>query len=187
MAAEPATTLPLHHIDVETYDRIVASGALDGRRVELLAGQVVDMSPKSPAHVLVVNRIARHFAATPRWWIHVQDPISVLPDSEPEPDLAVHDHESSPSRHPRTALLVIEVAVTSQTTDRTTKADLYARAGIPIYWLIDVPARTTEVRTQPGASGYAKLDIHSGGTLLHCPLEDVPDLDLAALFAGVSA
>lgn len=179
--------LPIHRLDLDTYNRMVASGALDDMRVELLDGVIVDMSPHSPGHATVITRLARHLAATPRWWTRVQLPIEVPPGSEPEPDLAVLADAPSPSRHPRAALLVIEVAVSSHAIDRGVKARLYAAAGVPTYWLVDVPSRAVEVRTEPGSEGYGRCEIHRerDSPSLPCPLEDVKAIDLQALFADV--
>jgi len=185
MAAQPQTTLPLHRLDVETYNKIVASGALEGQHIELLDGVLVKMSPQSAAHSTVIRRLIRHFAAAPRWWTDVQLPLEVRPDSEPEPDLAVLESEPPRGEHPRTAELVIEVAVTSQLIDRNVKASKYAQAGIPTYWLVDVSARAVEVRTQPGPGGYARYELYREGSRVPCLLQGVDDLDLATLLAGV--
>jgi Uma2 family endonuclease len=185
MAVQTAIPLPVHRLDVETYNRMVDSGALEGQRIELLEGLLVDMSPKSRGHVLVVTRLMRHFAAAPRWWVQVQDPIEVAPDSEPEPDLAVYADELPIGRHPSTALLVAEVAVGSHKIDRGVKAALYARAGIPVYWLVDVPGRAIEVRTEPGPDGYGRCEVHREGDHVPSPLDGVQDLDITALLAGV--
>lgn len=186
--AADATTgieLPLHRLDLDTYNKIVASGALEGQRVELLDGVLVEMSPHSPAHATVMRRLTRHFAAAPAWWTQVQLPIETPPDSEPEPDLAVLADEPPPDRHPRTAELVIEVAVSSQRVDRDVKAAKYARAAIPTYWLIDIPARTVEVYTEPGESGYGRCEQIGANAKLSCPLEGVADVNLDALFEGI--
>lgn len=185
MAARPVTTPPVHRLDVGTYNQIVASGALEGQHVELLDGAIVDMSPKSPAHIAVVSRLVRHFAAAPQWWMQVQDPIEIPPDSEPEPDLALSEAEPAPDTLLRKPLLVIEVSVSSHAVDRNVKARLYARAGIPTYWLIDVPARAVEARTIPGEHGYASVEIRTLGETVRCPLDDVPNLDIATLLANV--
>ncbi len=182
MAAQPATALPIHSLDVETYNRMVASGALEDQRVELLDGMLVDMSPQSPTHAAVIRRLAWHFARTR---FQVQLPIEVPPGSEPEPDLAVIAREPPAGQHPGAALLVIEVAVSSQRIDRGVKAQLYSRAGIQAYWLVDVPARAIEVRTQPGPGGYAHCETYREGTIVPCPLEGVDDLDVVALLADV--
>lgn len=187
MAAEPSTTLPVHRLDVDTYNRIVESGALEGQRVELLDGVLVEMSPQSPAHSTVVTRMMRHFAAEPRWWMQVQAPLEVRPDSEPEPDIAMYADPPPAGQHHRTALLVIEVAVSSQMIDRNVKATKYANAGIPTYWLVDVPARTVEVRTEPGLDGYKRCTVYHEQDTLPSPLEGVEDVDIAALLAGISS
>jgi Uma2 family endonuclease len=184
VAALLATRLPVHQLDVATYNRIVASGALEGRQVELLGGAIVDMSPKSPAHIAVVSRLVRHFAAAPRWWMQVQDPIEIPPDSEPAPDLVLSAVAPEPGKLFRTAELAIEVAVSSHTIDRDLKARLYAKAGIPVYWLIDVPGRAIEVRSDPSELGYATVNTHRQSETARCPLDGVPDLDLETLLAG---
>ncbi len=183
MAARPATTLPVHRLDLDTYNRIVASGALEGQRVELLDGAIVDMSPQSPSHAVVVEALTRHFAGA-AGRLRIQLPLEAPPDSEPEPDLALVEEPATAGRHPRSALLVIEVAVSSHPIDRGVKARLYANAGIPVYWLIDVPAKAVEVHTQPQEQGYAKVDIYRQGEIVPRPLVGVGDLDIAALLAG---
>jgi Uma2 family endonuclease len=185
VAAAPATTLPLHRLDVDTYNRIVACGALEGQHVELLDGTIVDMSPQSPAHAAVVERLTRHFADAGER-LRVQLPLEVGGDSEPAPDLALVTEPERAGRHPRTAALVIEVAVASQPIDRGVKARLYAQAGIPVYWLIDVLAQTVEVRTGPSDRGYARTETHKSGGTVPCPLDGVGDLDVAALLADAA-
>jgi len=180
----PGTALPIHRLDVDTYNKIVASGALEGQRVELLDGVLVEMSPQSPAHAKVIERLIDHFLAA-RLPLRVQMPIEVAPRSEPEPDLALLAEKPAPTQHPRTALLVIEVAVNSQATDRDAKGVLYARAAIPTYWLIDVPARVVEVYTEPDESGYRRCERFSADTKLPCALEGVSDISLVSLFEGI--
>jgi Uma2 family endonuclease len=119
--------------------------------------------------------------------MQVQDPIEASWDSEPEPDLALASRKPPRGRLLRTALLVIEVAVSSHQADRNEKATLYANADIPIYWLVDVPARSVEVRTQPDSDCYAKCAIYHVGELVPSPLEEVADLDVADLFADVDS
>jgi Uma2 family endonuclease len=177
---------PIHHIDIGTYHRMVASGALDGKRIELLEGLLVEMSPKSPAHVTVLNELVRHFEVTPPSWTQTQDPIEVAWDCEPEPDFALALNRPPRGRHLRTALLVAEVAVTSHPLDRGKKAALYAEAAIPNYWLVDVPGRAVEVRTRPGANGYEKCETYREGDVVPAPLDGVDDLDVTALFADVA-
>jgi Uma2 family endonuclease len=178
---------PIHRIDIGAYHRMVASGALDGKRIELLEGLLVEMSPKSRAHIIVVNRLMRHFVAASGLWVQVQDPIEAAWDCEPEPDLAVGGHEPFAERLLRCPPLVIEVAVSTHWLDRGKKADLYAAADIPNYWLVDVPGRAIEVRTQPGRHGYERRQTHNEGSVVPSPLNGVADLDIAALLADVES
>jgi Uma2 family endonuclease len=176
---------PIHRIDVDTYNRMVLTGALDGLHIELLDGLLVEMSPISPAHTVVVTRLMRHFAAAPQWWTQVQSPVEIRPRSEPEPDLLVAASEPPPGQHLRGALLAIEVAVSSHRADRGRKATLFSEADIPTYWLVDVPGRAVEVRTQPGRHGYEQCEIYHEGNVVPSLLDGVADLDIAALLADV--
>ena len=89
MAAATAPSLPIHRLDVDAYDQMVASGALEGEPVELLEGLLVEvMSPQSPAHAAAIERLTRHLGAA-RARLRVQLPLALPPDSEPEPDLAL--------------------------------------------------------------------------------------------------
>lgn len=185
MAVQPTTTLPIHRLDVDTYNLMVASGALDDLPVELLEGLLIEMPMKSPAHVRVVTRLMRHIAAEPRWWMQVQDPIELRPNSVPEPDIVVVDQEPPAGEHLRGALLVVEVAVSSQMIDRNVKAALYARGDIPTYWIVDVPSRIVEVRSQPGPGGYDHCETYREGDVVPSPLPGVADLDVTTLLADV--
>lgn len=81
------------------------------------------------------------------------------------------------------ALLAIEVSVASHAVVRIKKAPIYARAGIPEYWLVDVPGKAIEVRTQPTADGYVMVrTLRAGETLETVAMPDTPALDVAALF-----
>ena len=78
MATRALTPLLLHRLDVETYGRMVASGALEGEPVELLEGWLVDVSPQNPDHAAVIRRLIRHLARA-QSWLHVQTPIGGSP------------------------------------------------------------------------------------------------------------
>lgn len=182
-APQRSLSLPLHRLDAATYGRMVASGALDGEPVELLEGMLVDMSPHGPEHAAAIEELTRHLMAA-RARLRVQLPVEISPDSVPEPDLALVEGRS-PGRHPHSALLVVEVAATSQDVDRTVKAALYARAAIPTYWLIDIPGRAVEVRTDPSPEGYRQCEIYRAGAQAPSPAPGVPPLDVGWLFERV--
>jgi Uma2 family endonuclease len=172
----------LYRLDTDTYNRMVATGALEDEPVELLEGLLVEMSPQGVSHATTIVRLTRHLASA-RAWLAVQLPLEAKPRSEPEPDLALTEAEPTFDHHLRTAVLAVEVAVTSHKKDRDTKAPVYARAGVPIYWLVDVPAKTVEVRSQPGPDGYDRCEIYGLGSKVPSPAEGVADLDVTELFA----
>jgi Uma2 family endonuclease len=172
----------IHRLDVGTFGRMVASGALEGRPIELLEGLLVEVSPHGPEHAAVIERLTTYLASA-QGHVSVQLPIETQWGSLPEPDLLLTEDRRSRKRHPRTALLAVEVAVTSHDTDRGSKASMYAPAPVPVYWLVDVPAKTVEVRTEPGPGGYARCEIYGIATKVPSLAEGVADLDVAALFA----
>lgn len=146
---------------VERYQEMVQSGALGADdRIELLEGVLVEKMPKSPLHVYSTRVTMRLLNAMipSGWHLRSQDPVT-LTDSEPEPDLMVvrGDGHEYLNRHPHGSEigLVVEVADSSLRRDRGIKKRIYARAGIPVYWLIDLNSRTVEVYTGPQGSDYA--------------------------------
>lgn len=186
MVASSTTVPPLHRLDLETYEHMVASGALEGEHVELLDGLVVEMSPQSPSHAAVLEALVDHFALSAAR-VRVQSPLRIPPNCEPEPDIALLAQRPPAGTHPSTALVVVEVAVTSHRLDRGRKADLYAGANVPTYWLVDVPGRAIEVRTRPGADGYRSCEIYGEGSIVASPLDGLNDLDVGVLLADIPA
>jgi hypothetical protein len=77
--------------------------------------------------------------------------------------------------------------VTSHEVDRGEKADMYAGAPVHTYWLIDVPGRAIEVRSDPGPEGYRRCEIYGVGARIPSPVEGVPDLDVGELFEGLGS
>jgi Uma2 family endonuclease len=143
-----------HGITVDEYHRMIEAGSLgEDDHVQLIAGMVVAMTPQGPAHALVIQNLTRLVAQglAADLALRPQLPLTLPDDSEPEPDLAVVRLADARSRehHPRTALLVIEVAGDSLRLDRQTKAALYARAGIPEYWIVNLAETTVEVHRDP--------------------------------------
>ena len=179
-----APAIPIHKLDLDTYGRMVASGALDGQPVELLDGLLVDVSPHGPEHAHVIMRLTR-FLAPAAAWLRVQLPLEVPPDSAPEPDLALVEEDLA-DRHPRSALLVVEVSVSSHAVDTSVKAALYARAEVPIYWLVDVPARTVIVHSDPVDGAYRTAIKCQAGDRLAAPADGLGELAVDELFAGLS-
>ncbi len=138
---------------VERYLGLVEAGVLsEDDRVELLEGVVVAMTPHNPPHAAGVARAYETLRVAIGTRAHVRSQLSlVLGRSVPEPDLAVvpgsvADYDRS---HPTTALLVIEVADASLKQDRISKAAIYAAAGIPEYWIVNLRDAAVEVMRDP--------------------------------------
>jgi Uma2 family endonuclease len=142
-------------------------------RVELIEGDIIAMAPQRNLHAAAVTRASRacETAFGPGHWVRVQMTLSLAEASMPDPDVAVlqGDIEDHPEDYPDTALLVIEVADTSLAYDRGPKASLYASAGIPEYWIVNLPERTLEVRHSPAApepgptARYESVTVHRTG------------------------
>lgn len=145
---------------IEEYERMVETGILTREeRVELIEGEVVEMSPIGDPHAAFVANLT-HLLVTgvgDRARVWVQGPVRVPPRSKPQPDLALLRPRSYVRAGATTedVLLVIEVADTSLRYDRTVKLHLYARAGIPEYWIVDANAETLEVFRSPAGERYA--------------------------------
>jgi len=158
---------------VEAYQRLGELGVLrEDARVELIDGQVVEMTPIGPAHGSCVNRLNTLFAALAARaaTLGVQNPIVLGERQAPQPDFAVlrHRDDGYRARHPGPAdvLLVIEVADTTVAYDGDVKIPLYARAGVPEVWLVNLPADRIDVHRQPVAGKYASVRTVSRGETL---------------------
>lgn len=158
---------------VEEYHQMVLAGILkEDDRVELIAGEIIEMTPIGPRHSFCVARLTDHFAVSLHGLavVWVQSPIRLSPDSEPQPDVAVI--RSPLTRYadthpgPDDVLLVIEVADTTVDHDRLRKIPLYARAGIPETWLVNLPAEVIEVHRDPTQDGYRDVRIVRRGESL---------------------
>lgn len=131
-------------------------GAFADERVELLDGVLVAMSPLGARHCHAVDVLTELLilALAGRALVRVQEPIAASDQSEPQPDLAVVRREPFLDDHPRSAFLLIEVAESSLAQDRGVKSLIYARAGVPEYWVVDLVGRVIEVHTGPSEAGY---------------------------------
>jgi Uma2 family endonuclease len=169
----------LHRLSTDQYERIVATGALEEMHVELLDGLLVDMSPQGERHRRAIGKLMILFGGRLEL-LRVQGPLPAGEGWMPEPDVALVEHGPDPDVRPTTALLVVEVAVSSQARDER-KALVYARVGIPVYWLIDLPAGIVRVHTKPGPDGYASIVAKSGEDVLDAGVEGVEPTTVAAL------
>lgn len=182
-------TIPLaaparHLISVEAFHRMGETGILGpADRVELIDGEIIDMSPIGALHAAIVDLLARHFgrSAQASVFIRCQNPLRLDGLSEPEPDIAIlkprADFYTTGHPSPADVLLVIEVADSSLAYDLGVKVPLYARHGIPEVWVIDATTRQTRVfrepvgrsgAGQPNGSGYTHEASLAPHELLSC-------------------
>jgi Uma2 family endonuclease len=157
-------------ISVQMYHIMADEGAFTTEdRVELIDGEIVEMSPIGTLHARCVNFLANMLNRlySTDLIISVQNPIIATDFSEPQPDISVlrYREDFYKNEHPtgKDVLLVIEVADTSVEFDRVKKIPKYATAGIPETWLIDLEAGRVEVYTQPKETTYGLARIYQRG------------------------
>ncbi|MFH1610025.1 MAG: Uma2 family endonuclease [Candidatus Bipolaricaulota bacterium] len=150
-----------HRFTVEEYHKMREAGLFtEDDRVELIAGEIVEMTPISSRHAACVKRLNRLFPQKlgERALVSVQDPIRLGEHAEPQPDLALlkprKDFYSSDHPGPQDIFFLVEVAETSTDYDREVKLPLYARAGIPEVWLVDLERETIAIYGKPSGQGY---------------------------------
>ncbi len=158
---------------VDDYHRMAEVGLLtDDERTELLNGEVVYKMPISSRHAGCVKQLIEMLVTrlTGRCIVGAQDPVRLSGTSEPEPDVSVLRPRADRYRrsHPEPAdvLLVIEVADSSLAVDRGVKAALYAAAGIPELWIVDLAGDAVEVHRTPAADGYRSVERLARGSEL---------------------
>jgi Uma2 family endonuclease len=148
-------TEPVWRFSVAQYHEMIRLGILtDDDPVELLEGWIIHKMPKNPPHraATKLTRNALEEIVPEGWYVDGQEPIT-LEDSEPEPDVVVVQGNTRDylDRHPgsQDLALVVEIADSTLERDRTSKKRLYARAGIPVYWIVNLPEEKLEVYTEP--------------------------------------
>jgi len=150
---------PIYRLTVEQYHEMIESGILtEDDPVELLEGWLVTKMPKNRRHSLSTRftREALESIIPQGWYVDSQEPITTL-DSEPEPDVIVvrGNPRDYAERHPAPAdvALVVEVADATLRRDRTLKLRIYASAGIPVYWILNLPDQQLETYGNPTGEG----------------------------------
>jgi Uma2 family endonuclease len=136
------------------YEKMGDAGVfLPGERVELIDGEILEVTPQKRPHGAAVTLVgdALRIAFGSGFHVQIQLPLALDPYSEPEPDVAVipgspRDYRES---HPTSAGLVVEVADASLEHDRKRKGSLYARSGLSDYWVLNLLDRCLEVYRDP--------------------------------------
>lgn len=156
MSSNPVT---LHRWARSQYEQMITAGVFHPEdRVELIEGEIIQMTPQSSSHAVAVRltEIALTSAFGTGYDVRVQMPLALDDSSEPEPDIAVvvgspRDYRDA---HPSTALSVVEVSDSTLAFDQKRKLALYARNGVPEYWIVNLSGRCLEVYRSPDRDTY---------------------------------
>ena len=186
VAAEPERVAEgrRYRFTVDEFARMGEAGIFtEDDRVELIDGEILEMTPIGALHAGVVSRLTELLVTrlAGKAYVSVQNPIRLGDHTEPQPDLVVARRRESlyTDRHPEAGdiHLVIEVADSSLRYDKQEKVPRYGRAGVPETWLVDLEAREVTVYADPGPDGYAKQQTRRRGDTLAATR--VPDLVVA--------
>ena len=165
---------------LDDYHRMVASGVLDDRPVELLRGEIVEMSPEGEAHAYLITETTTYLIRTvgERATVRQDHPIT-LPgcDSEPEPDIAVvrplGREYLGHHPYPGDIFWLIEFSDSSLAKDLEEKRRLYAQAQVPEYWVVDLQQPRLVVFRDPGADDYLQTTTTTAGVLTPLAFPDL--------------
>ncbi|MEW6130512.1 MAG: Uma2 family endonuclease [Acidobacteriota bacterium] len=160
----------VHSWTVRDYYKMFEAGLFEGMQVELIGGQIIEMSAMGAEQATTVTLAAKALEKGFEriFFVRSQMSLNAGNDAEPQPDIAmvkgnVRDYKNA---HPKTAALIVEVADSSLKFDRTVKGSIYARAGIKDYWIINIKDRRLEIyrkpqedETQPFGFGYSEIKI----------------------------
>jgi Uma2 family endonuclease len=155
------TELSQRSWSVADYHQMIASGILTTHdHTELLNGQILEMTPQAPDHASTTSSVGNDLVTlfAGRAWVRQQLPITIEPDSEPEPDIALVriDPNRYRDRHPSPTdiYLLIEVADSTLNYDRTHKTRVYAKANILEYWVVDLKRKRVLMFSEPQNGVY---------------------------------
>ncbi len=169
MAWQPARKL----FTTTEYHQMIEAGIFgEDDRVELLNGEIIEMSPMGPRHASCVKRLIAVLSDRIKKWaiLDVQDPVQLDEYSEPQPDLTLlkprADFYATAHPTPADVLVAIEVADTTADKDRQIEIPAYALAGIPEVWLIDLFNDLIEVHSKPYKGVYQEVRINQRGQKL---------------------
>ena len=190
MTPQGDTRLLLRHkLDVGAYHRMAADVFTPEDRVELIEGDLIGMAPISTDHAGCVDELTRLVMRAYGDVAHVavQNPVHIDRFNEPQPDVALArprpDRYRASRPGPTDLLLVIEVAVSSLRFDRAVKLPIYARAGVPEVWIVDLVGRQVEVYRTPTGNGYAEMTTKGPADTVAPVLLPEIRLELATVFA----
>lgn len=181
-----------HRFTRREYHAMVEAGILtEDSRVELIEGEIIEMSPINPPHASTVVKLTELFVVrlAGKAIVTSQNPFTIGAMSEPQPDVILARHRMDYYSHahptPEDILLVVEVAQATLRYDRGRKARLYGAAGLAEYWIVNLVDNTVDVHREPGPKGYGSVkSFKPGDTLSPLAFPDVT-LDVAAILPPV--
>lgn len=172
-------TVALAKWTIEEYHAMIATGILDNRRVELLRGEIVEMSPEKEPHAYFSTEAGTYLIRLlgDSAIVRPAKPITLPNNSEPEPDLAIVQKlgreylQHHP--YPENIFWLIEYSNSSLEKDLETKTKIYAEAGISEYWVVNLKKKVLIVFREPEDGDYASKSTFSGGTVYPLAFPDV--------------
>ena len=181
-------TVTTYKWSVEEYHLMIESGLLADKPVELLDGQIVEISPEREEHSYTNDDVAELLREKLKGLAKIREshPIT-LDNSEPEPDIAVvrlpKTRYIQHHPYPQDIYWLIEVSNKTLDKDLNQKSITYARNGIPEYWVIDLIHKKLIVHTRPVNNKYSQVEEYSSGTVTPLPFPDITiALDRLLLF-----
>ena len=171
-----AIQLERHLFTLDEYERMVDAGVFgEDARLEFIKGEIVEMSPVGVEHALAIARLDDLLAGPARGsvLVLVQGPLYIGRSARPEPDMTLLRRRKDFSRanppSANDALLVVAVSDTSLKYDRDVKGPLYAEAGIPEYWIVNLNEATIEAYANPLDGVYRQMTVVRPGEELFVP------------------
>jgi len=174
MVSDMVVAYKPHRVSTDEFHRMAAAGVFEpDARIELIDGEIVErVSPIHPPHASTTNKLVVLFARAlgDKASVHCQSPLTLPTDSEPQPDVMIAKPGAMQYdlRHPtsRDVLLVVEVADITFGADRRRKIPLYARAGVPEAWLVDLVRSLVYVYSEPREGEFTNVRVaHRGETI----------------------
>lgn len=173
-------TLERHTINIDAYHRMFEAGILtENDKVELIHGEIIQMGSGGKLHIAIVDRIANYLkeAVQKNSITRVQSPLVIPNHSEPGPDITLlkprADFYATQDAQPDDVFIVVEVAHTTWDRDYAIKRPLYATAGVPELWLVNMDKHELEVRRNPAPGTYKSISILQSGDEVALPVPGV--------------
>jgi Uma2 family endonuclease len=164
---------------IDEYHRMISAGILDNRQVELLKGEIVEMSPEGESHAYCSDEAGEYLASLlgERAKVRHAKPITLPNNSEPEPDIAIVQRKGREYRehhpYPENIFWLIEYANSSLEKDLETKSKVYAEVGIPEYWVVNLKKLQLVVFRELNLFEYASKVTLTGGIIQPLAFSDI--------------